>query len=87
VAEASHYGDATGHCGIVVGPNQTASANSYIGGNIDINDYGFRAAGAEHGVRSKCVFRRCIQDEPPPNDAGPPAADPLDGGLPPGGVP
>jgi hypothetical protein len=87
VAEAITYSDATGHCGIVVGPNETASANSLLGGNIDINDYGFREDDAKHGARSKCVFRRCIQDEPPPDDAGPPAADALDGGLPPGGTP
>jgi hypothetical protein len=59
VAEAIRYSNATGHCGIVVGPNETASANSNIGGNIDVNDYGFRPDGAEHGARSNCVFRRC----------------------------
>jgi hypothetical protein len=51
IAEAINYSDAFGHVGIVVGSQQTASADSVapcvIGkpaGTIDISDYGFRPA-------------------------------------------
>ncbi len=52
IAEAINYLDASGHVGIVVGPKQTASADSaapcfppYLTppGVIDISDFGFRA--------------------------------------------
>ncbi|WP_020466071.1 CHAP domain-containing protein [Singulisphaera acidiphila] len=42
VAEAHRYADATGHVGIVVGPNLTVSAASNVGGVIVENDWGFR---------------------------------------------
>jgi hypothetical protein len=52
IAEAIGYSDASGHVGIVVGPNQTASADSAapcfspypIAGTIDVTDFGFRPA-------------------------------------------
>jgi len=54
IAEAHHYSDATGHVGIVVGPHQTASADSTVEeapGTItisgppddDVPGFGFRA--------------------------------------------
>lgn len=51
VAEAHNYSDATGHCGVVTGPNLTASASSLVGGDIVQNDWGFRAD-------NKPTFRR-----------------------------
>ncbi|SIO59004.1 hypothetical protein SAMN05444166_5891 [Singulisphaera sp. GP187] len=42
VAEAHRYADATGHVGIVVGPNLTVSASALVGGVIVENDWGFR---------------------------------------------
>ncbi len=42
IAECPTSGDANGHCGIVVGPNQTASAMANEGGTIVVNDWGFR---------------------------------------------
>lgn len=43
-----------GHCGIVVGNRQTASANSLVHGVVTINDWGFRES-------NKPTFRRCIR--------------------------
>ncbi len=53
IAEAIDYTDASGHVGIVVGPQQTASADSAApcispgtpAGTIDISDFGFRPDG------------------------------------------
>lgn len=43
VAEKHAYTNATGHCGIVVGTNQSVSASSFVNGVIVQNDWGFRA--------------------------------------------
>jgi hypothetical protein len=51
IAEAIQYSDATGHVGIIIGPDETVSADSAAScfppyspaGIIDISDYGFRA--------------------------------------------
>lgn len=51
VAEAHNYADATGHVGIVVDKKKTASASALVGGEIVINDWGFRKD-------SKPTFRR-----------------------------
>lgn len=51
VAEAHHYSDATGHCGIVVGDKETVCYSSLLHGVIDLTDWGFRAD-------SKPTFRR-----------------------------
>lgn len=53
VAVAHRYSDATGHCGIVVGKGQTASANANEGGRITVNDWGFREGDAP-------TFRRYV---------------------------
>jgi hypothetical protein len=53
IAEAINYSDASGHVGIIVGPQQTASADSAAGCTspgtpaeiIDITNYGFRPDG------------------------------------------
>lgn len=44
---AQQHGDVYGHTGIVVGPGQTSSANATgnYGGQITVNDWGFRPAG------------------------------------------
>jgi len=44
---AQEHGDTYGHTGIVVGPGQTASANATgsYGGQITVNNWGFRPAG------------------------------------------
>jgi hypothetical protein len=53
IAEAINYTDASGHVGIIVGPRQTASADSAAAcmskgpsEMIDLTDYGFRADGS-----------------------------------------
>jgi cell wall-associated NlpC family hydrolase len=77
VAEAHDYSDATGHCGIVVGPNETVSASSLVGGNIVLNDWGFRSD-------NRPTFRRCTLEGS--SASGP--YGPHDAGVPPpAGVP
>src|SRR5262249_52681937 len=55
IAEAHEYSDATGHVGIVVGPGLTASAASTFGGEIRVNDWGFRPDAGVHPT-----FRRYV---------------------------
>lgn len=57
VAEAHNYSDATGHCGIVVGNRETVCFSSPHGGEITLNDWGFRAD-------SKPTFRRYGVSDP-----------------------
>src|SRR4051794_1237280 len=57
VAEAHHYSDATGHCGIVVGDKETVCYSSLISGVITLTDWGFRAD-------SKPTFRRYAVSDP-----------------------
>ena len=57
VAEAHHYSDATGHCGIVVGNKETVCYSSLLSGVIDLTDWGFRAD-------SKPTFRRYAVSDP-----------------------
>jgi hypothetical protein len=70
VAEAHDYSDATGHCGVVVGDKQTASASSLVNGMIVINDWGFRAD-------NKPTFRRCtLAPTPAPAPGASPPSPP-----------
>src|SRR5262245_29846484 len=57
VAEAHHYSDATGHCGIVVGDKETVCYSSLLSGVIDLTDWGFR-------TDSKPTFRRYGVSDP-----------------------
>ena len=59
VAEQIPYQDATGHVGIVVGPNQTVSQESSPQEIVGNSNFGFRPPNdPKHGERDKVVFRR-----------------------------
>jgi RHS repeat-associated protein len=62
IAEKINYSDASGHVGIVVGSQQTASADSTAKppGTITISNYGFRSASDKrpYGKASNSVVRR-----------------------------
>jgi hypothetical protein len=75
IAEAINYSDAYGHVGIIVGSQQTVSADSAAtcippyaaAGTIDISDYGFRLdnwgdpyACRTHGLKSKASVKRFV---------------------------
>ena len=62
IAEQINYADASGHVGIVIGPQQTASADSTASppGKITVSNYGFRSAtdSHAHGKASNSKVRR-----------------------------
>jgi hypothetical protein len=62
IGESIVYWDASGHVGIVVGPRQTASADSLASppGKITSSDFGFRTNNdpRQHGHARDCTLRR-----------------------------
>jgi hypothetical protein len=70
------YNQASGHVGIVVGPQQTISTNSALAcvipgtpaGTLDVNDYGFRADNwvdpinckRDYGKKKDAVVKRFV---------------------------
>jgi hypothetical protein len=73
VSEQMFYWDASGHVGIVVGPSQTASADSTASppGKVTVSDYGFRSDSDAHkyGHAKDCTIRRfachtCLSSDP-----------------------
>ena len=71
ISEWIFYRGASGHVGIVVGPRETASADSTATppGTITLSDYGFRADDDPHphGHAKDCTIRRftCPYSLPP----------------------
>jgi cell wall-associated NlpC family hydrolase len=69
VGERISYSNASGHVGIIVGPQQTVSADSTANppGLITISDYGFRSDDdrRDFGHAKNCTIRRFACPDPP----------------------